>query len=177
MPDYDLGEPERVKVWIIGKIIDENYTRMLIARTDLDLMDVIALDKVQKGKPFSEEEFKSLKARKLVEGRRPNLFVSAQIAAATETKADYIKQRAFDKDYYKGMIVSYLKKFNEARREDIDKLLLNKLSDALDDEQKRNFIMNLLQEMRRGGTIRPVGGKRGKGAKWVLHKPVLDDQD
>jgi ATP-dependent DNA helicase RecG len=95
MPDYDLSEPGRVKVRIIGKLIDEKYTRMLMQRTDLALMDVIGLDKVQKGKPVAEEEFKSLKAKRLIEGRRPNLFVSAEVAAATETKADYIKKRAF----------------------------------------------------------------------------------
>jgi len=33
--------------------------------------------------------------RKLIEGRRPNLFVSAKIAAATGEKASYIKRRAF----------------------------------------------------------------------------------
>ena len=81
---------------------------MLMARTDLDLWDVIALDKVQKGKPLTDDEFKSLKAKKLIEGRRPNLFVSAEIAAATETKAEYIKKRAFDKEHYKKMVVAYL---------------------------------------------------------------------
>jgi len=59
----------------------------------------------------------------------------------------------------------------EAKREDVDKLLINKISDALNPEQKKNFIMNLLQEMRREGTLKPVDGKRGKGAMWVLHKP------
>ena len=139
-------------------------------------MDVIALDKVQKGKPITEEEFKSIKAKKLVEGRRPNLFVSAEIAAATETQADYIKKRAFDKDHYKKMVVAYLTKFGEAKREDIDKLLMDKLSDAMDEEQKRNFIMNLLQEMRREKIVAAKGGKRGKGAVWQLHKADRKDE-
>lgn len=46
MPDYDLSEPGKVKVRIIGKIMDERYTRMLMQRTDLGLLEVIALDKV-----------------------------------------------------------------------------------------------------------------------------------
>jgi ATP-dependent DNA helicase RecG len=166
MPDYDLNEQDRVKVRVIGEVIDEKYTRMLMAKADLDLLDVIALDKVQKGKPISEEEFQSLKAKKLVEGRRPNLIVSAAVAAVTETKADYIKKRAFDKDHYKAMVIAYLTQFGEAKREDIDKLLLDKLSDALDDDQKENFITNLLQEMRKDGTIRTEGLKRW--AVWKL---------
>ncbi len=166
MPDYDLGEPNRVKVRVIGKVIDEKYTRMLTTRTDLDLWDVIALDKVQKGRPISDEEFRLLKAKKLVEGRRPNLFVSAEVAAATDTKAEYIRKRAFDKDHYKKMVVAYLKQFGQAKREDFDKLLVDKLSDALDEEQKINFITNLLQEMRREKTIRAKGSKRW--ATWRL---------
>lgn len=171
MPDYDLTDPGRVQVRIIGKVLDEKYTRMLMNRSDLELTNVILLDKVQKGRPLSDEEFRSLKAKRLIEGRRPNVFVSAEVAAATDSKADYIKKRAFDKEHYKKMVVAYLEKFGEAKRGDLNKLLLGKLSDALTEPQKRNVVMNLLQEMRREGTIRPVGAKRGKGAKWVLHKP------
>ena len=118
-----------------------------------------------------------MKANRLVEGRRPNIFVSAQVAAATDSKADYIKKRAFDKGHYKGMILSYLQEFGDARRENINKLLRDKLSDALTSDQKEHFISNLLQEMRRDGTIAPIGGKRGKGAKWELYKATLGDTD
>jgi ATP-dependent DNA helicase RecG len=60
----------------------------------------------------------------------------------------------------------------QATRQDIDKLLLGKLSDALDDDKKKNLITNLLQDMRRDGIIQPVEGKRGKGAKWELCNPT-----
>ena len=175
MPDYILTTRQEVQVNLLGKVLDEKYTRMLMAKADLDLWDVIALDKVQKGKPLTDNEFKSLKAKKLVEGRRPNLFVSAAIAAATETKAEYIKKRAFDKDHYKKMIVAYLTKFGEAKREDIDKLLIDKLSDALDESQKVKVVANLLQEMRREGSIERTGTKRW--AKWHLAKPQTKSAD
>jgi ATP-dependent DNA helicase RecG len=173
MPDYDLSDLDRVKVWIIGEVIDDKYTRMLMARTDLDLLDVIALDKVQKGRPISEDEFRSLKGKKLVEGRRPNLNVSAAVAAATETVVDYLKKRGIDKAYGQKMVVELLEQQGQASRQDIDKLLLAKLSDALDDEQKRNFIMNLLQEMRRNGIVEVHG--KGPGAIWELHNPASND--
>ena len=88
---------------------------------------------------------------------------------ATETGAAYIKRRGFDKDHYKTMVVAYLQKFGGATWEDVDKLLLDKLSDALDEAQKLKFIGNLLQEMRREGTIERTGTKRW--AKWRLTKP------
>lgn len=171
LPDYDLSKAERVKVRVFGKVLDERYTRVLIEKTDLDLWDVIALDKVQKRKPLTDEEFRSIKRKGLVEGRRPNLYVSATVAAATETKTDYIKKRAFDKQYYMKLMQEYLTRFGTATRSDFDRLLLDKISDALSHEQKGNLVTNLLQEMRRKGTIRPVKGKRGRGARWELCKP------
>lgn len=167
MPDYDLSEPNRVRVRLSGKILDENYTRLLISKTDLSLVDIIALDKVQKKKPLSDSEFSRLKRAKLIEGRRPNLFVAAHIAEATKNKADYIKHRGFDKAHYKKMVLSLLKKFGPTSRPDIDKLLLEKLPDVLTHEQKYNKIRNLLQEMRSDGSIRPVGGP-GPKSRWTL---------
>jgi ATP-dependent DNA helicase RecG len=114
---------------------------------------------------------KSLKSQKLIEGRKPNFFVSATIAAAAESKADYIKHRAFDKEHYMKMIVAYLRKFGRAKREEIDKLLLDKVSDALTEKQKSNWVRNLLQEMRRKGIIRKRGAKSGPGGVWELSKP------
>jgi len=168
MPDYDLKELGLVKVRIIGKILDERYTRLLMTRTDLDLMTVIALDRVQKGYEIDEDDFRSLKKRGLIEGRRPNLFVSAKVAAVTDTKAEYIKKRGLDKKYLKKFVMDYLEQFREASRQDLDQLLMGKISDALNADQKKQFVTNLLQEMRRDGLIEPSGTTRW--AKWVKSK-------
>lgn len=168
LPDFDLAEPGRVKVRHTGKILDEKYTQMLIENTDLDLDVIIALDKVQKKRPLSDEEFKRLKGMRLIEGRRPNLFVSARVAAAAGDKAAYIKNRAFDKAHYKDMVVAYLKQYGEATRAEFDRLLLEKLSDALNEKQKERFVANLLQSMRKDGSIVPVGNRRW--TKWRLTK-------
>jgi ATP-dependent DNA helicase RecG len=166
MPTYDLSEPERVKVRLIGRILDPNYTRMLMSQTNLDLLDVIALDKVQKGLSVSEEELKSLRNKKLIEGRKPNIHVSADVAKATDTMVDYLKKRGIDKDYCQRMVIELLQMQKEASRSEIESLLLAKLSDALDEDQKKNFIQNLLQAMRREGLLVVEGTTRW--AKWRL---------
>ncbi len=175
MPDYDLSDPDEVKVVISNKVLDKRYTRMLMARADLDLWDVMALDKVQKGKRLADAEFRSLKAKKLVEGRRPNLFVSAEVAAVTDDKEAYIRNRAFDKDHYKKMIIAYLEKFGEATRPQIDRLLNDKLSDALDPQQQKKFVTNLLQEMKREGPIYSDGTTRW--AKWRMSKSATEAEN
>jgi ATP-dependent DNA helicase RecG len=174
LPDYNLSQAGKVSVRITGKIIDPKYTRMLVRRKDLDMLDVIALDKVQKGVPLSDSEFKSLKSKKLIEGRRPNIYVSGEVAVETDTRADYIRKRSFDRQHFKDMVIEYLKKFKEADRKTIDDLLLDKVSDALSETQKRQYIKDLLQEMRKAGTIK-TEGSRSFGAKWVLTPQLKKD--
>jgi len=169
LPDYDLSEPNRVKVRILGKIINENYTRLLIKMPDLELKTVIELDKVQKGIPLALQDVRKLRSLGLVEGRKPNYYVSAHIAEITDNKSDYIKNRAFDDAHYKNMIIEFLSKFGTASRRDIDKLLTDKLSDVLSEEQKRKKISNLLYYMaKRDGTIKNIGSDHK--STWVLLK-------
>jgi ATP-dependent DNA helicase RecG len=162
LPDYDLSDPYKVTVRIYGKVLDENYTRLLIAKTDLDLRTVILLDRVQKRQSLSINDAKLLRLMNLIEGRNPNLFVSAQIASLTGDKTTYIKNRAFDDDHYKQMILNYLEKFGSATRNDFEKLILDKLSDVLTLPQKKDKVKNLLQDMRRYNKIRL------DGRKWYL---------
>lgn len=136
LPDYDLSESTRVKVRITGKILDENHTKMLIKYTDLDLETVISLDKVQKRIKVSQDESKKLREMKPVEGRYPNLYVAAEIAAITGDKKTYIKNRAFDNKHYKELVISFIRQYGATSRKAIDNLLLDKLSDALDEVQK-----------------------------------------
>ena len=168
LPDYQLNDSNKVTVRIFGKVIDEKYTNLLIKKSDLELLTVIALDKVQKQQPLEEDEFKNLKSQKLIEGRRPNIFVSAKIAAITGDKATYIKHRAFDKEHYKNLVVSYLQQFDEAKRSDLDTLLLDKISETRTLKQKKDFVTNLLQEMKNEGTICVNGITRW--ATWSLSK-------
>jgi len=167
LPDYDLSDPQKVKVRITGKVMDEKYTRLLINKTDLDLKTVILLDRIQKKEPISKEDATQLKKMKLTEGRFPNLYVSAPIADVTGKRAEYIRNRPFDDEHYKKMVVAYLKKYTSASRQDIDKLLLNKLSDALSDQQKKNKISNLLAQMsKKDKTVKNKGSSRTP--KWIL---------
>jgi len=166
MPDFDLSEAQRVKVRITGKVLDENYAAVLLTQTELSLQTVIALDRVQKHFPISDDEAQALRTAKLIEGRKPNYVVSAKIAALTDTRAEYIKHRSLDKKHYKGLVVEYLKKFEVAEKSDIEEFMLDKLSESLTVRQKKDFVRNLMQEMRREGTIQPDRPRRG--AKWGL---------
>ena len=116
---------------------------------------------------ITDEESRRLKKRKLVEGRRSNLYVSAKIAALINDKAAYIKHRAFDRNHYKKMILSFLEQYGSAGRKEIEDLLMSKLSDTLNLKQKRNKIGNLLFEMaHKDQSIQFVGPR--KSGQWHL---------
>lgn len=167
MPDYDLSEPQAVKMTIHGRVVDPAYSRLLIQKTDLPLEDILALDRVQKKLPLNDEGvLRHLRKAGLIEGRKPNFHVSATVAEATGSKAEYIRTRGFDDAHYKKMILELLGKFGSASRQEIDRLLAGKLSDALNDEQKLNKISNLLSNLRRAKRIRNVGSR--KAPVWVL---------
>lgn len=159
MPDYDLSEPQAVKMTIHGSIVDPAYSRLLIQKTDLSLQEIFALDRVQKKLPLDDDMVKHLRRVKLIEGNKPNLHVSATVAMATASKADYIRTRAQDDEFYAKLLTDYLEKFGQANREEVNKLLLDKLSDALSEEQKDDKIGNLLTKLRRKGLIRNTGSR------------------
>lgn len=159
LPDYDLNKPSAVSMTIYGGVVDMAYSRLLIQKTDLPLLDVLALDRVQKKLPIPDAAVLRLKRSGLIEGRKPHFYVSATVAQATEGKADYIRTRGQDDEFYAKLLTDYLQKFGKANRAEINQLLLGKLSDALSPEQKEDKVGNLLTKLRRNGRIRNTGSR------------------
>ena len=168
LPDYLLSESQKVILQIYGHSIDENYSKLLIERKDLSLSNVVLLDRVQKNQPITKEAATTLRKEKLIEGRNPNYFVSASVAEATGDKADYIKNKAFDKSYYKDLVIKFLKEYKKASREDIDALIMEKLSNTLSAKQKRTKIRNLLYEMSRKDNSIFNNSKSTNKPEWKL---------
>lgn len=155
LPDYNFDD-NKVKVTITGKILDENFARILIKNSKLTLNEIILLDKVQKRKEINEIEFKYLKKTNYIEGRRPNIYLSYNIIETTNDEnlqAEYLANRSFDDSHFKEMIIECLKKWGKSKRDKIDNLIIPKLSTALSDEKKKNKVTNYLSALRIEGKI------------------------
>ncbi len=166
LPDYDLSNLHSVQMTLYGKVVDPAYSRLLIQKTDLSLVDIQALDRIQKRLPVDDATARRLRKAGLIEGRKPNLHIAAVIAAATGVKAHYIRSRRQDNAFYEKLVMDYLEQFGSASREELDKLLLSKLPDGLDADQKDSLIHNLLTRMRRKSHVENQGTR--KASKWVL---------
>lgn len=166
MPEYDLSN-NLVKVEIIGKVVDEEFAKLLTKNPQLSLSDILLLDKVQKRKVLNDDEIAYLRKKGFIEGRKPNFFLSENVVKPIDNKklkADYIKNRNFDDSHYKDMILNYIKKYKKASKSDIGNLIVDKLSPVLSDKQKQSKVSNLLSSLRIDGKIECVN------RFWVIKK-------
>ncbi|MEZ5056571.1 MAG: putative DNA binding domain-containing protein [Saprospiraceae bacterium] len=170
LPDYTKSRRDQVVLEIYGNAIDENFSKLLIEHNaEINLTEVILLDKVQKSLPITDDAAKLLKKKGFIEGRKPNYFISAQIAEATNQKAEYIKNRGFKDDHYKKLVLDFIAQYKVASKEDIDKLLYDILPDVLSEQKKKNKIRNLLYAMSSKDETIKNEGSRTK-PQWTLVK-------
>ena len=162
MPDYDLSEENRVKVTIYGKSLDEQYSKLLLENTDLTLTEVMLLDRDQKNITITKEQSDLLRKNKLIEGRYPNIYVSKSISEIVDDKISYINNSGFDDKYYKDLVLKYIDDFGSITKADLDKLLMSKLPNSLDDVQKKRKIKYLVNEhlQKKENIIKNIGTTR-----------------
>ena len=110
MPDFLIdNNKQEVNVKIYGKVIDERYAQLLASGTQLSLKECIWLDAVQKHRQVTPSALEILKARKLIEGRAPNYFISLDVAKKTKQLGEYTKMKGLERDKYLSMIYEFVK--------------------------------------------------------------------
>ncbi|MBQ9812128.1 MAG: putative DNA binding domain-containing protein [Thermoguttaceae bacterium] len=167
LPSYDLSEPNRVKVTVHGKILDQNYTRLLNANRDLDVMTVFLLDKIQKKETILQDDYQRLRKNGLAEGRYPNIHVSFSVAEAVGRPETYVWNAGIGDEKCKMLIIRYLEEVEEAKLKDIFAVVSDVLPKILSEEQKKKKISYLLQTMKkRDKTI--DSRKNTSNAVWFL---------
>ena len=166
MPDYDLSNRNRVSVTLYGKIIDENYSRLLFERTNLDISAIILLDRLQKRYPINKQQSDYLKKDNLIEGRYPNIYISSSLASLTEKKEEYVYNSGLENEFYMELIIKYIKEYGSASRKEIISLLKDKLPRSLDETGKINRVRYLLNILKKQGKIYNESG--AGGSCWKL---------
>lgn len=158
MPDYELGH-NQVKVTIIGRVLDEQYARVLARHPDLTLAEIMLLDKVQKHRHISASEVTYLRKRHLVEGRANSLYISSGVAAHTSQNVAYLKNKGLGNDHYESLITALVDSCQGVSRQDINELLWDQLPLHLADEAKTRKIDQLINNLRRAQRIRNTGSR------------------
>lgn len=167
LPDYIIDR-DRVQVTIIGKILNMEYANILAQKQDLTLVEVEALNRIQLNRPISEEEVALLRKKKLIEGRKPNLFIAKPVAQQLDQRTAYSNNKGFEDDYYCDLILKAITEHGMLTREEITKLLWKKLPDVLNESQKLIKVKNLLSKLRSCNKI--VNQRQGSISNWLLKK-------
>ena len=84
-----------------------------------------------------------------------------------------MRNRGMDTEAYRKHILDMLGSFKEVDRQDIDKLLFDKLPKVLTVKQKRAKVKNILQQMRKEGLI----VLRVETRSWALAEPQQEGLD
>ncbi len=166
MPDYDLSVNNRVKVTLYGKIINETYSKILFEKTNLDICEVMLLDRVQKCFEITREQSNHLKKDNLIEGRYPNIYISSDIAKITGNKEEYVYNSGLENEFYMEIIIKYLNEYGSASRKEIVALLNDKLPKSLDNKNKVNRVRYLLDILKKNGKI--YNDAKSGGSCWKI---------
>lgn len=173
LPDYEGSTQAETVFNIYGQQIDENYSRMLMEHTELPIEQVVWLDRVQKKHKIADDQAALLRRTKLIEGRKPNFFVSAAVAKVTNTQNQYVLNKGFDDDHYKRVILNRLK-LGPTTGDELRQLVIDKLPAVLAAKEKETKVKNLRTALRLRGLegvfieVAPSGPARGAGAIWRI---------
>ena len=160
MPDYVTG-PDSVRLTIYGHVVDPAYSSLLIKRgADLRLDDICLLDRIQKKLPVSVENISHLRHEGLIEGRIPNIHISAKIAEMTGQEVEYVKAKRRTGGRLRSLIKDYLAQWKTADRQKINELLVDELGREMSTDDKISKISNIIAVMRRNGEIENAGTDR-----------------
>lgn len=100
-----------------------------------------------------------------------NIFLSASVSETIGEQSQYVKNKAFNDQYYRDLIVKYLEQYGSAKKRDVRELLWDKLPEVMDDNQKESKVKNLLAQMRRMGIITTDSENQQKSS-WILVKDL-----
>lgn len=157
MPDFDIVG-DRVAVRFSG-LRGGSYARVLDLRSDLDIRTVMDLDRIAKNRYVPDRRVKALVRRGLVDmlGGLPCIASGAGQEVASAYTAGTDQDAVADLIRSKGFVT----------RADVTEVLASRDSKELTEEQLRVKATNLLQTMRKAGTVEKAEGST-RSARYIL---------
>lgn len=170
MPTYTFPDG-KVAVELFGKILDLKYANLLAKNSELSLLEIMVLDKIQKGKINEIERWgiDVLKKKWLIEGRYPNIYLSEAISVKIWKTAEYVKNKWINDSFCKEQMLEMIRigKWKGVSKEELSELVYNSLPQWMQEKQKKHRITNLIQELRKDGKIKPLVAWRY--ARWIIN--------
>jgi ATP-dependent DNA helicase RecG len=183
-PNFNFKNGNGFEYTIYGTEMNPRFAEILIEQGDLESSIVSLLDRIQKfnnpehdyfkldkkskKKLISKEHFQILKNRNLVEGRYPDIYLSAEVAELVGEVDSYLGNKSTeDRSWFKQEIIRFIKVKNKTKirieRKDIVEYLDKYISPQAKrtEKAKVNFIRRMLNELSADKKI------KADGRSWV----------
>ena len=128
-------------------------------------MAILSLEQKMIPQRSNDEAVKRLKQKKLIEGRKPQFYISEQIASLLDEEAEYTLNKGLDTEILQSFILKHINTHGSATHKEIDTLLLNKLPNYLSDQQKKRKLSNMIQSLKEDNLIENIGTR--SAPKWI----------
>ena len=124
------------------------------------------LDAIQKHRLVTPNALEILKARKLIEGRAPNYFISLAVAKKTKQLGEYTRMKGLQRDKYLSMIYEFIKNGSP------EGVMLNQIFDFMnetlpknkDAKSQKRFLGHLVNILKTQDKI------INEGKRWIITK-------
>jgi ATP-dependent DNA helicase RecG len=88
--------------------------------------------------------------------------LSKTVANNIGKKAEYTRKKGLDDDFYRKLLLDFVKEYRQVNRKEVNELLMEKLPDSMTDKQKLTKIGHLLTALRVANQI-----KLGEKKLWI----------
>jgi hypothetical protein len=171
--DSKIGDRDGFTYTIYGFSIDDNFVKILqTKKAELQIQDIILLDRVAKKQKITTSQFNLLKKQGLVEGKPTKCILSLEITkiCGIEEIEDKKNQIFNFRPIFESSFLAHLKTKKEGMAiKEIIEFAVNhiKYTDKEDAEKLKSDIKNSLTKLKKNKKIVPVG-KSHKSIKWVF---------
>jgi ATP-dependent DNA helicase RecG len=155
LPNYSIIQSVWTKVFISSKVVNIEFARILLKRTDIDIKNIVLLDRIISGEnsygvDISIEDGLDLKKNKLIEltkGRYQKCKISESIAKLTSSMGKKHTKEKFTCTQEENEVVNFLEKYNHGEtRKDFMQLFEYK-------KYTYDMTFNILRRLKKKGII------------------------
>jgi len=169
LPEYNIIQ-NWTRVFISSKIVNINFARLMLKQIDIEIKDLVLLDKIIKGENkigenISKVDVESLKQRGFVEitgTRYQKAFLSKKLSKSVGKTGNYTKMTGLKKEQKIQLILKHINDFGQVKSSDLDELFPEMTKD-----QKANL---LNREMHRRRKIIKLEKPSNKKSEWYYLK-------
>ena len=168
-------DPPRVDFVLKGKVENIDFAKLVLAtENEIELSDLLVLDKVIGGKNRVGEDIPSEDADRLkqlgyleIRGRKfRKCYVSAALSDSLGKRGEYVRQKGFNKDQKIAMILNLFDQYPQVKTSDIYNLF---------PEDSQSTLRNIMSDLVRRELIKRIEAPGGKSQWYYIKNTRFDD--